>query len=119
MADVAPGIAAVAILEADIAAPREPRPVQLLYEFQTRGVVTARATETTRDMVRTVVINSKLYSRVEATPVEGRRLVITINNVPVTSESDAKAKGFVTGLQRPCRPISRLGASSMRPARAC
>jgi hypothetical protein len=45
------------------------------------------------------LVDSRLFSEVSATPVaSGRRIVITLDNVPITSSSDAMAKGFGTGL---------------------
>lgn len=84
--------------KADLPAVAAPRPVQLLYEFRTRGNVNARATEATRKYAEEVVAESGLFSAVSATPVEGRRLLITIDNVPLTSGADAKTQGFITGL---------------------
>lgn len=72
-------------------------PVQLLFEFQTKGIVNAQATNLLRDQVTNQVKTSGLFSAVESGPVAGgASLSITINNVPMTD--DAFAKGFVTGL---------------------
>ena len=83
---------------ADIVKTKDSRPVQLFYEYQTRGIANARATAATSDAVRLVVIDSNLFTSVSALPAAGRRLVIAINNVPITSAAEARAKGFVTGL---------------------
>ena len=73
-----------------------PKPVQLLFEFQTKGALNAKATEALKAQVFEQVKTSGLFSAVDETPVvEGALLTITINNVPVTD--DAFAKGFVTG----------------------
>ena len=75
------------------------QPVQALYEFRTRGVANAGATEQTRAAVMEVLQGSGVFSAVSAEPVAaGRRLIITIDNVPITSHEDAMAKGFGTGL---------------------
>jgi len=77
--------------------PAQPKPVQLLAEFQTKGVANARATEHTRKMVVDAVQGSGLFSEVKDTPVPGGGVLqVTINNVPLTD--DAAAKGFITGL---------------------
>jgi len=74
-----------------------PKPVQLLFEFQTKGVQNSRATDRLRDQVIEQVKASGLFSIVDDKPVaEGAILSLTINNVPLTD--DAAAKGFVTGL---------------------
>jgi hypothetical protein len=76
-----------------------PAPIQVLYEFRNKGAANAKATELTNARVLQVVKQSKLFSEVSAVPVAGqRRLTITVDNVPITSEGDAKAKGFGTGL---------------------
>jgi hypothetical protein len=76
-----------------------PQPIQLLYEFRTKGVPNAKATEFTSARVIEVIKQSKIFSEVSTIPVANqRRLIITLNNVPITGEGDAKAKGFGTGL---------------------
>jgi hypothetical protein len=76
-----------------------PQPIQLLYEFRTRGVPNAKATEFTSMRVTEVIKQSRIFSEVSSAPVANqRRLIVTVNNVPITSEGDAKAKGFGTGL---------------------
>ena len=74
------------------------QPVQFLYEFKTRGVVNARATESTRNHAVAAVESSGLFLSVSSVPVDGPKLSVVIDNVPITSESDAMGKGFVTGL---------------------
>jgi len=77
--------------------PASPAPVQLLFDFQTKGVANARATEFLRDKVTAQVKASGLFSDVGSNAVpNGAVLSITINNVPMTD--DAFSKGFVTGL---------------------
>ena len=73
-----------------------PKPVQLLFEFQTKGALNTKATEALKAQIVEQVKTSGLFSAVEETPVaDGALLTITINNVPVTD--DAFSKGFVTG----------------------
>ncbi|HKD23647.1 MAG TPA: hypothetical protein VKB71_16640 [Rhizomicrobium sp.] len=74
----------------------DPRPVQLLFDFQTKGVSNARATDIVKPYVLTAVQGSGLFSQVTSDPApNGAVLNIVINNVPLTD--DAFAKGFVTG----------------------
>ena len=72
-------------------------PVQLLFEFQTKGVTNAVATDFLKKSVIEQVDSSGLFSMVSEEPVAGGALLgITLNNVPV--DDDAFSKGFVTGL---------------------
>jgi hypothetical protein len=74
-----------------------PKPVQLLFEFQTRGAPNSRATGLLKDDVLGHVKASGLFSEVGAEPaIGGAVLSLTIDNVPITQ--DAAARGFVTGL---------------------
>jgi hypothetical protein len=74
-----------------------PQPVQLLYEFRTKGAPNARATQFTKPHVVETVSKSGLFSQVQETPVTGGRvLTIVIDNVSLTD--DAAAKGFGVGL---------------------
>jgi hypothetical protein len=74
-----------------------PKPVQLLFEFQTKGASNSRATEHLKNQVKDLTVNSKLFSQVSDAPVaNGAILNIVINNVPLTD--NAAAKGFATGL---------------------
>ncbi|MCY4745805.1 hypothetical protein NYO99_12550 [Pelomonas sp. UHG3] len=77
--------------------PASPAPVQVLFDFQTKGVANAHATALLRDRVIAQVKASGLFSdaSTNATP-NGAVLSITVNNVPLTD--DAFSKGFVTGL---------------------
>src|SRR4051812_28169239 len=60
-----------------MAAVRNPQPVQLLYEFRTRGQANARATEETGKRVRATAELSGMFSEVSSSPVaNGRRLTI-------------------------------------------
>jgi hypothetical protein len=74
----------------------DPRPVQLLFDFQTKGVHNPRATDFTKPYVLTAVQGSGLFSQVTSDPApNGAVLNVVINNVPLTD--DAFAKGFMTG----------------------
>jgi hypothetical protein len=77
--------------------PPEPKPVQLLFNFQTKGAANARATKFLTEEVTKTVTASGLFSTVSTDPVPGGALLsITVNNVPITD--NAFAKGFATGL---------------------
>jgi len=74
-----------------------PKPVQLLFEFQTKGATNARATDKLKAQTTDLVTKSRLFSEVSATPVQGNAVLsIVVNNVPLTD--NAAAKGFATGL---------------------
>jgi hypothetical protein len=77
--------------------PVSPAPVQLLFDFQTKGVANAQATAMLRDRVVAQVKSSGLFSDVGSAVVpNGAVLSITLNNVPMSD--DAFSKGFLTGL---------------------
>lgn len=77
--------------------PERPRPVQLIAEFQTKGVPNARATAETRPMIEDSIRSAGLFSQVRDTPApDAGVLSVTLNNVPLTD--DAAARGFLAGL---------------------
>jgi hypothetical protein len=77
--------------------PAELKPVQLLFEFQTKGALNTRATEVLKAQIAEQVKSSGLFSEVQDKAVNGgATLSITLNNVPLTD--NAFGKGFVTGL---------------------
>lgn len=77
--------------------PATPRPVQVVFEFQTKGVANASATQFLSSQVNDQIKGSGLFSEVKETPVAGGALLsVMLNNIPLTD--DAAAKGFVTGL---------------------
>lgn len=82
---------------AQFAKPAQAQPVQVFFEFQTKGAPNGRASELVRGRVVNQVKDSGLFSTVveQADPGAGL-LSITINNVPLSD--DAFTKGFVTGL---------------------
>jgi hypothetical protein len=74
-----------------------PKPVQLLFEFQTKGATNARATEHLKKQVTELVQGSGVFSQVSDQPASsGALLNIVINNFPLTD--DAYGKGFAAGL---------------------
>lgn len=77
--------------------PAVPQDVQLIWEFQTKGVANARATELLKARVRDQVAASGLFTNVGEAPASSKALLsITVNNVPLSD--DAAKKGFVAGL---------------------
>ncbi|WER48752.1 hypothetical protein CupriaWKF_28755 [Cupriavidus sp. WKF15] len=77
--------------------PEQPRPVQLAFEFQSKGAPNARATNFLKEDVTKQVAESGLFSKVTTEPTPGASLLsVTLNNIPLTD--DAASKGFVTGL---------------------
>lgn len=77
--------------------PAAPADVQLIWEFQTKGVANAKATEYLKARVVDQLATSGLFTKVSDAPVaSGALLVATVNNVPLTD--DAASKGFVAGL---------------------
>lgn len=84
------------VAAADKAKVASPQPVQMLFEFQTKGVLNSRATDVVKKDAEAVVKDSGLFLAVTETPVPSGAVVsLTINNVPL--QDDAFAKGFVTG----------------------
>ena len=80
----------------DITPASQPKPVQILFEFRTKGAANANATAQIRPRIVSVASESGLFSVTSATPTDGGVLTVTIDNVPLTD--DAAAKGFGTGL---------------------
>ncbi|MDR2852687.1 MAG: hypothetical protein LBV61_06510 [Burkholderiaceae bacterium] len=77
--------------------PATPTDVQLIWEFQTKGVANAKATELLKTQVSDQLNASGLFAKVSDAPVNnGALLSITVNNVPLTD--DAASKGFIAGL---------------------
>lgn len=76
----------------------ETHPVQVLFEFQTKGNANARATSEIEPRVIAVASESGLFSKIStsADQADAGILKIVINNVPLTD--NAAAKGFGTGL---------------------
>ncbi|MBI3571044.1 MAG: hypothetical protein HY082_08075 [Gammaproteobacteria bacterium] len=76
--------------------PVSPKPVQLIFEFQSKGVANARVTELLKAQVSEQIKACQLFSQVSAEPVDGSVLSITINNISLSD--NAFSKGFITGL---------------------
>lgn len=76
-----------------------PQPVQLLFEFQTKGAPNARATKFLKSHVVDTVKASGLFSDVsDAATANGAIVSVVINNVINPEElRAAEGKGFVTG----------------------
>jgi hypothetical protein len=85
-------------VDASVYKRRDPvHPVQVLFEFQTKGVANANATGLLKARVLEQIKASGLFSEVGEAPAAGGALLgITLNNVPLSD--DAFSKGFVTGL---------------------
>ena len=74
-----------------------PKPVQMLFEFQTKGATNAAATKTLLPRVTETVQNSQLFSKIDTAPVEGGAVLnVVVNNVVLTD--NAFSKGFMSGL---------------------
>jgi hypothetical protein len=79
------------------ARPAQPRPVQVVFEFQTKGAANARATDHVKPMVLEAVSSSGIFSAAGDKPAAGAGLLsVKINNIVLTD--DAYSKGFMTGL---------------------
>jgi hypothetical protein len=78
---------------ADMKKPAQPKPTQVVFEFQTKGAPNATATSQLKTEVLTYVEQTGLFA--PAAP-GAAMLTISINNIPLTD--DAASKGFVTGL---------------------
>jgi hypothetical protein len=77
--------------------PASAQPVQLVFEFKSKGAFNSRATDLLKGQVADQVKASGLFSDVQSAAVpSGALLSITLNNVPLSD--DAFTKGFVTGL---------------------
>ncbi len=81
----------------EYAKPDPAHAVQVLFDFQSKGVDNARVTAAMKARVIDQVAASRLFDKVEETPVAGGALlIVTVNNVPL--DDHAAAKGFATGL---------------------
>jgi hypothetical protein len=85
------------VAAAEFKKPEQARPVQVLFEFQSKGVANGRATELLKARVMDQVKSSGLFTSISEAPAAGGALLsLTLNNVPLSD--DAFSKGFVTGL---------------------
>jgi hypothetical protein len=91
-----------ALKDANLSEVRKPAratDAQLLFTFQTKGTANAKATEALKGDVTKLVQESGLFATVGSEPaLSGSIISITLNNVPITDQGDAAAKGFATGL---------------------
>jgi hypothetical protein len=75
----------------------QPKPVQLTFEFQTKGSPNARVTDYLKDTVTSQIKASGLFSSVESAPANNLSVLsVKLDNIPLTD--NPAAKGFVTGL---------------------
>jgi hypothetical protein len=78
--------------------PAAKRPVQLLFEFQTKGVANARATELLKPKIRAQVESSGLFASVSDTPAADSALLsVTLNNVPLSDDAFSKGAKYLPG----------------------
>ena len=84
------------VVKADLPAVNTPAPVQILFEFRTKGNVNAAATAEIKPRVVAAVAESGLFATINDATHEGGVLNVVIDNVPLTD--NAAAKGFGTGL---------------------
>ncbi len=77
----------------------KPQPVQVLFQFETKGAPNARATKMLKTQVFQIIKDSGAFSDIGETPTpNGAVLSVTIDNVmDPGATGDAEAKGFVTG----------------------
>jgi hypothetical protein len=77
--------------------PAQPHPVQVVFEFRTRGVPNSRVTDLLREQAIHQVRESGLFSRIDLEPSpEGGLLALSLDNV-VSPDESPKMKGAVTG----------------------
>lgn len=81
---------------ADFKKPAQPKSTQVSFEFQTKGVANARATDMLKAKVMDQIKESGLFASTSDQPVTGGAILnVVINNIP---EADAASKGFKAGL---------------------
>ncbi|MCJ0763505.1 hypothetical protein [Variovorax terrae] len=86
---------------AEFTKPAQPAPVQLVFDFESKGVVNARATDFLKEAVKSEVQKSGLFASVDDKPATGGALLeVKINNIPLTDDAFSKglAAGFTFGL---------------------
>jgi hypothetical protein len=77
--------------------PAQPHPVQVVFEFRTRGVANSRVTDLLREQAIHQVRESGLFSRIDLEPSpEGGLLALSLDNAVNPDESPGM-KGAVTG----------------------
>lgn len=81
----------------EIPKPVEPRPVQLIFEFQTQGKLNTRATDFLKAQVAENLRSSGLFAAIDDKPVAGGALLsVMLNNL--VEMDDAAKKGFIAGM---------------------
>ena len=76
---------------------RQPFPVNVVFEFQTKGVANPRATKLLKEQVLEEIKASGLFSEISDSGTQkNAKLMISINNIVLTD--DAVQQGFMTGL---------------------
>lgn len=84
------------VAAADKAAVATPAPVQLLFQFKTKGAPNPQATKFLNDAVFKHVRESGAFSEVTTGPAAGGAVLsVTLENIP---QEGAAGKGFATGL---------------------
>lgn len=84
------------VAAADRASLLEKRPVQLIFEFRTKGAANAKATNYLKEKVQKKLEESGYFSTVSTSPVEGgATLIMVMDNIP---EEGAAGKGVKVGL---------------------
>lgn len=80
--------------------PEDPKPVQMIFEFQTNGEFNKRATKAVKKIALEHLRNSGVFSEVSEEPVEGgATLKVVFNNIVKKEEIDnVKKDGFKAGL---------------------
>jgi hypothetical protein len=93
------GSALTEVKPADRVSIANPHPVQLLFQFQTKGAPNARATKLVQQQVTDAVKAAGLFSDVSTTATSnGAILSLSINDVASPKDMrSAEAKGFATG----------------------
>jgi hypothetical protein len=87
------------VTAAQVKKPAEAKPVQLLFNFQTKDVNNARVTKILQKDVESIVKDSGLVASTSDQAAANQAVLsVTVNNVPITSEKEAMSKGFATGL---------------------
>ena len=82
----------------------DPKPVQLLFEFQSSGVPNAKATKYAKPIAIASINQRHVFSELSEVAAPGRAvLTISMNNIP---EKGAAGKGFKTGLTFGLAPLN-------------
>lgn len=83
---------------AEFKKPETPKAVHMTFEFRTKGAPNARATNAVGAQVKAQVKDCGLFANLDAPASPDVPLFsVVIDNVPLTGQGDAYAKGFATG----------------------